>query len=67
MQKSSHNPQPQRFEAYIPTKDGSGFTLRDGHFLYKFDSYGGWKDEYGNYYNADGDPDEEPAQGAHTP
>ena len=26
-----------------------------------FDRYGGWEDEYGNYYNENGDPDEPPS------
>jgi len=33
--------------------DGSGFKLPDGK-EFKFDRFGGWYDEYGNYYNADG-------------
>lgn len=37
-----------------------GFTLKDTKHIFYYDKYGGWKDEYGNYYNADGKADEEP-------
>jgi hypothetical protein len=56
----SHQPHPERFEFYAETSDGLGFKIKGSNYIYKFDQYGGWKDEYGNYYNGDGDPDEEP-------
>jgi hypothetical protein len=31
-----------------------GFTLPNNGFVYKYDKDGGWEDENGNYYNADG-------------
>jgi len=33
--------------------DETGFVLPDGSTFY-FDKYGGWRDEYGNYYDANG-------------
>lgn len=53
-------PQPERFQKYYEVKDGSGFMIDDCDHFFKFDKYGGWFDEYKNYYNADGEPDNEP-------
>ncbi len=48
-------PQPDRFKEYDEAEDGSGFFLPDGTF-FEFDKFGGWFDEFGNYYNKDGVP-----------
>lgn len=50
--------QPKRFEEYIELEDGTGFTLKGSEHVFLYDQYGGWKDEYGNYYNENGDPAE---------
>lgn len=56
-----HPPDPSRFVTFDEAEDGSGFYLPDGneHF-FAFDRYGGWFDEYDNYYDADGQPCEPP-------
>lgn len=51
---------PERFEKYYELKDKSGFRIDHCDYIFKFDKYGGWRDEYHNYYNADGEPDQEP-------
>ncbi len=48
--------QPKRFEEYVELEDGSGFTLKGSEHVFLYDKYGGWKDEYGNYYNENGEP-----------
>lgn len=47
--------QPERFKEYTEAEDGSGFFLDDGKF-FKFDKFGGWFDEFNNYYDANGNP-----------
>lgn len=47
-----------RWEEFIEemNEDGKaiGFKLPKNDFLFKYDTNGGWEDEKGNYYNADG-------------
>lgn len=38
---------------YEELEDGSGFRLPDGK-EFKYNKYGGWFDEWGNYYNKNG-------------
>ena len=40
--------------------DNGSFTIKDCKFIFKLDRYGGWRDEYGHYYNSHGEPDFEP-------
>lgn len=44
-----------RFEEFKELDDNSGFTIPTGE-VFKFDKTGGWFDEYGDYFNADGEP-----------
>lgn len=53
----SQGPEPDRFLTYTQLPNRRGFTLKGCDFVFKYDQYGGWKDEYGNYYNCDGEPD----------
>lgn len=53
--------QPERFEVYKELPDGNGFTIADCPHVFLFDRYGGWEDEFGNYYNEHGDPDDPPS------
>jgi hypothetical protein len=55
---SRRAPQPQRFDRFVELKDGSGFTIPGCSFVFKFDRHGGWFDEYGNYFSADGRPED---------
>lgn len=52
--------QPQRFFHYSEQEDGKGFTIPGTDYVFKFDRFGGWFDEYQNYYNQDGEPDSQP-------
>jgi hypothetical protein len=56
-------PDPNRFIEYKVSKDGKSFEIPSGEIFY-FDEYGGWlrilnlrEDEYGNIYNANGEPE----------
>ena len=60
-------PHPERFEVYTVLPGGKGFTIPNCKFVFKLDRYNGWKDEYGHYYNSNGDPDFEPEDGELTP
>lgn len=62
---SAHPPDPSRFETYKELKDGSGFTIKGSDFVFKYDRYGGWHDEFGNYYNSNGESDEPPSDSEH--
>ena len=53
-------PNPDRFKEYDEAADGSGFFLDDGKIFFPFDEYGGWYDEFDNYYNASGVPSPHP-------
>jgi hypothetical protein len=53
-----HPHDPSRFEIYSELPDGSGFTIKNCSFVFKFDRFGGWFDEHGNYYNSEGQPDQ---------
>ena len=53
-------PQPERFDVYTELANEKGFTIKGCNFIFKFDRHGGWKDQYGNYYNCNGEPEEEP-------
>ena len=44
-----------RFEEFKQLDDDSGFKIPTGE-VFKFDQVFGWFDEYGDYFNADGDP-----------
>ena len=58
---STNTPNPSRFEVYTEVKDGSGFKIKGSDFIFKFDRYKGWFDEYSNYYNASGTPEDPPS------
>lgn len=47
--------------------DGKSFTIKDCTFVFKLDRYGGWRDQHGNYYNSNGEPDFEPEDAELTP
>lgn len=53
-------PDAARFEKFNLTKDETGFTLPGSDRVYYFDVYGGWYDEFENYYNKDGVPQDAP-------
>lgn len=59
VQKNTPLPDPSKFEIYEEVEDKSGFTTPNGNF-YKYDVYGGWYDEYQNYYNCDCEPCDPP-------
>ena len=48
-----------RFEEFKELEDMSGFKIPTGE-VFKFDKHGGWFDEYGDYFNADGEPSNPP-------
>mmetsp|Transcript_33804 Transcript_33804/g.39307 ORF Transcript_33804/g.39307 Transcript_33804/m.39307 type:complete len:234 (-) Transcript_33804:258-959(-) len=56
--KEYQPPNPKRFLNYTLTKDGDGFTIDDTDHVFYFEDDGGWYDEFENYYNADGEPDD---------
>lgn len=58
---SRRAPQPGRFDHFIELKDGSGFTIPNCSFVFKYEQYGGWFDEHGNYYDRDGRPEDPPS------
>jgi hypothetical protein len=49
--------QPERFEVYNELPSGKGFTIKGTDHVFIFNKYGGWYDEYHNYYNQDGEPE----------
>lgn len=53
---------PERFEVYTELPDGSGFTIKDCDFVFRYDRHGGWRDEDRNYYNASGEPASTPEE-----
>lgn len=57
----SNKPDP-RFEVYTEIADGTGFTIPNCKFIFKFDRFGGWFDEKGTYFNADGVRDDPPSE-----
>ena len=59
MSKINAGQQPERFQVYQEVEDGSGFYLKDCDFFFEYDKHGGWRDEYGNYYDKNGDPSDE--------
>ena len=50
----NREPQQDRFKEYTEAEDGSGFYLDDNPHFFAFDEFGGWFEEYGNYYNSEG-------------
>jgi hypothetical protein len=62
--QEDRTPRPERFETYVELPSKLGFRIKDSDHVFYYDKYGGWKDEYGNYYNQDGVPDEEPDSGS---
>lgn len=50
---ASKRPNPDRFLEFEEFRDQTGFTIyEDGHHIdFYYDNFGGWFDEYGNYYN----------------
>lgn len=60
---SEQNPghKPERFETYISLPGGKGFKIKGNDHVFKFDSHGGWFDEYGNYYNYNGEASDPPS------
>lgn len=48
--------QPERFKEYFDNEDKSGFKIVDTEYEFKYDKDGGWRDEYGNYYDCEGKP-----------
>ena len=52
-------PNPNRFLEYEEFKNGKGFTIQEkGRYIdFYFDDEGGWFDEFGNYYNSNGESD----------
>jgi hypothetical protein len=58
---SRRGPQPERFNRFVKLRDGSGFTIPGSSHVFKFDRYGGWFDEYANYYDQDGNPEDPPS------
>jgi len=57
---ASKKPDPARFEKFELTKDESGFTLPGSNHIFYFDIYGGWFDEFDNYYDKYGMPRDPP-------
>jgi hypothetical protein len=53
---SKQPPQPDRFVEFKLLKDETGFTIPGSNHIFYFDVYGGWFDEYKNYYNSNGEP-----------
>ena len=51
-----------RFEVYNLNPDGKSFTIPNCKFVFKLDRFGGWKDENGQYFNEDGEPDYQPEE-----
>jgi hypothetical protein len=49
-------PDGSRFEKFTLTKDETGFTIPGVDRVYYFDVYGGWYDEFDNYYSKEGVP-----------
>ena len=45
--------EPARFARYAPAADGRGFYLPCGRY-FALDARGGWRDEFGNAYDAQG-------------
>lgn len=66
MSNRAHPPNPKRFETYENLKDGSGFTIKGCDFIFKYDRYGGWYDEFANYYDSNGQPDDPPSDSEHS-
>lgn len=46
--------QPERFKEYFENKEKTGFTIPNCDYEFIYDEHGGWRDEYGNYYDCDG-------------
>jgi hypothetical protein len=53
-------PDGSRFEKFTLTKDETGFTIPGSDRVYYFDVYGGWYDEFDNYYSKEGVPTDAP-------
>ncbi len=51
-------PNPDRFYQFSENIDGSGFVISEygKEIEFFYDKYKGWFDEYGNYYNKNGSP-----------
>jgi hypothetical protein len=56
-----HHPNPKRFEVFTEIPNKKGFKIKGSKYIYFFDKYGGWYDEYNNYYNPDGEADDHPS------
>ena len=54
-------PDPTRFEYFTELSNGDGFRIDDGSVFY-YDRFGGWYDEFSNYYNHNGEYQSEPPQ-----
>ncbi len=50
--EEKHPPNPDRFLNYEEFEDKKGFKVEGKSFFY--DDFGGWFDEFKNYYNKDG-------------
>jgi len=46
----------------MPLADGSGFVVKGVDKVFYFDAYGGWFDEFGNYYSAENVPSSPPPE-----
>lgn len=64
MSKQAH--QPARFDVFTELKDKSGFTIPGCSHVFKYDRYGGWFDEYSNYYDTNGNPEDPPSDDAYS-
>ena len=56
MSHPRRRPDERRFENYDEFIDRTGFKIKEeGHYIsFYYDKFKGWFDEYGNYYNAEG-------------
>lgn len=59
---STNKPNPSRFEVYTEIKGGKGFKIKGCDYVFKFDRFNGWFDEFGNYYNANGKSEDPPSE-----
>ena len=60
IEEGNRGPNAERFIEFEQSNDNSSFFLLDGKF-FEFDQHKGWFDEYGNYYNCNGEPTDPPA------
>lgn len=53
--------QSERFQVFNYLPNQRAFTIKGTNYVFHIDRYGGWFDEYGNYYNENAEPGEPPS------